>query len=799
MKFAYGASGEPSVELTVSELARLSGGAPGYPPVPDGLRPLMAGRLPGARTGAVLSLRFRDGDVEIVLRGTADAVDDRTGTVYEFVSAPRTLPRSHSAAHSSALMILACLYANENGLSSVGVCSALASPEGEGEFTPFPGSYPADALSAVLSAAVAAVRGRIAHEKRRAEVLVPALRKLPFPHASLRDGQRELIETVHSAVKRGERLFAQAPTGIGKTVSVLYGALRAAPSAGIRRIFYLTSKASTRREAFAAARRLSRSAELRTVILTAKEQICPLARGADWVCDPDRCPLMRNYAERSREAAGVLMSRYLGISPPAVSEAASAAGVCPYELSLDVSEYCDIIICDYNYVFDPAVRLRRYFSKGQEEPESRVFLIDEAHNLPDRARDMFSASLGPDDLSALTELAGADTPLREAADELSAILAGAAALCADNSVTGSDGLTSGWYYGPEPPAGIDGAVGRLCVLTERFFYTHRADRPAAAAAAGVLRKLRKWQDASDAYGRRYRTYISLDRGRVAVQLYCLDPSARLDAALAMARSSVFFSATLTPSDYFADVLGGGRGYMSLSLPSPFPRENLFVCAVTGIDTRLENRPASVRRLVYVIAAAAVTQPGNYIAFFPSYAYMEAVASAFAEKYPNVSIAVQKRGMSRAGREEFLSFFKDDTGVLRVGFCVLGGSFSEGVDLPGSRLIGAVIAGVGLPGLSAQRNMIRDYYDTAGAAARGYDYAYVFPGMNSVMQAAGRVIRRDTDRGVVILCDSRYSEPLYRGLMPPHWDGIRVTDDVSSLPAALREFWNGAGGRSGLSN
>ena len=249
---------------------------------------------------------------------------------------------------------------------------------------------------------------------------------------------------------------------------------------------------------------------------------------------------------------------------------------------------------------------------------------------------------------------------------------------------------------------------------------------------------------------------------------------------------MFFSATLTPADYFSDILGGGKDSRSVSLPSPFPRENLGLYALTSVSTRFEDRDKSYKKIVGAIAATVAARRGNYIVYFPSYKYMQSVSDIFTARYPNVPVSIQRSGMTRQEREEFLSFFEDDVGRLRVGFCVLGGSFSEGVDLPGGRLIGTLIVGVGLPGLSAERNIIRDYFENR--AECGYDYSYTYPGMNSVLQAAGRVIRRPEDRGVVVLIDDRYADEKYRMLYPPHWEGMRFAADIPALQAELAGFW-----------
>ncbi len=642
-------------------------------------------------------------------------------------------------------------------------------------------------LDGMLAMTLSLIKRRAENERERVTCVMPAAKKLRFPHGSFRAGQRELISSVYSACKSGKRLFASAPTGIGKTVSVLYGAVRAWSEGGFRRIFYLTAKASTRREAYAAAGRIcAAGAPLRTVVLTAKEQMCPIRAmrgGEGFVCNAESCPYMSGYMQKRSEAIGELLGAYHGYPAREILRCASAHGLCPYELSLDLSEYCDVIICDYNYAFDPQVKLQRYFAGGDGDC---VFLIDEAHNLPERARDIYSACLTEDDIATLRAYTAAFPKADGALEELQGALCATAKLCEDNRFCDDEGREFGYYFNREPIEGLERAVAHAADAVEKFYHAHKDDIPVASAAAAFLRLCRKWQDASDAYDGRYRTYIEMNCGKMSAKLYCLDPAGRLDDALGAAHASVFFSATLSPSEYFSDILGGGRDHRAISLPSPFPRENLFLCAVTAVSTRYEDREKSYKRISAVIAATCSARAGNYIVYFPSYKYMDGVLDIFKKKYPHVSIAVQKRGMTRNERDEFISFFREDEGKLRVGFCVLGGSFSEGMDLPGSRLIGTVVVGVGLPGLSAERNIIRDYYETKSES--GYDYAYTYPGMNGILQAAGRVIRRDTDRGVVVLVDDRYATEKYRALMPPHWEGIKFIPELRDLQAQLMEFW-----------
>ncbi len=621
-------------------------------------------------------------------------------------------------------------------------------------------------------------------EKKRADELLPALRAMKFPYPSLREGQRELIERVYSSVRRRSRLFVSAPTGIGKTVSVLYGSLRAMADGKLRRIFYLTAKQSTRKEAFAAVTLLAPSLPgLHAAVLAPKDQMCPYGN-AD--CDRSRCPLASEKAERASEA---LLKRELaahrGFPAGHIKKTALECGVCPYYYSIDLAGYCDVIICDYNSAFDPAARLRRMFEWS--DPSDSILLVDEAHNLPGRARESFSAEISSSDLVPLIRFSETDARLCDAIDAVAVAFEKCAALCEENAVTDEDGRKTGWYYSASLPeaGGLCDAVRLLDGTLAAFETAHRNDPETLAEISRPASKISKWRDASGYYNNRYRTYIKLERDVLSVRLFCLDPSERLDAVLSAVGASVFFSATLTPSDYYADLLGGGSLSEKVELPSPYPPENLFVGIYAAADTRYEARDASAKRVCAAIAATVAARRGNYMVFFPSYGYLERVSGIFREKYPQVRVAVQSRGMKASEKSAFLDFFSHEEGVLKIGFCVLGGSFSEGIDLPGDRLIGTVIVGVGLPGLSEEGNIIRDYYESRSGC--GYDYAYTYPGMNAVLQAAGRVIRSDTDRGAVILVDDRYDTEKHRAMMPDHWTPKKF-NDPASLKDALTAFW-----------
>ncbi len=628
-------------------------------------------------------------------------------------------------------------------------------------------------------------------EVTRKTEYIPSVEKIGFPYDNPREGQTELAETVFRAVRRGKRLFASAPTGIGKTMSTLYPAVKALGAGHCDRIFYLTAKASTRREAYAAAGKIfSAGAKLRTVILYAKEQVClnegGCKRGNASRCNPDECPFARGYYDRADGAVMELLSRGNGFPRVILDEVAKKHRVCPYELSLDLSLFCEIIICDYNYVFDPAVYLRRYFDVVEGERGEYVFLVDEAHNLPDRARDMYSARLSSEPFEAVyARVDPADTKLETALGGFIMTMHRMARLCTENRQKHEDGTESGYYINRAPAESFC-EQAELCRRALDAVLKADPFHPLVNEIADLTAALRRFAGIAEYYDTRFLTYAELVRGRFSIQLYCLDPAGVLNSAAARARAAVFFSATLTPLDYFVDVLGGGKGALTLALPSPYDPKNLSVTVVPSISTRMEDREKSYKRIATYIAAAVSARAGNYMVYFPSYDYLNRVYEKFAARYGQVECIVQHPAMTARERDDFLAAFKADEGHLRVGFCVLGGSFSEGVDLPGSRLIGSVIVGVGIPGLSNERNILRDYYENK--CERGYDYAYTYPGMNRVLQAAGRVIRREEDKGIVVLIDGRYAEEPYLHLYPPHWQDITAAGDAASLAHRATLFW-----------
>ena len=628
--------------------------------------------------------------------------------------------------------------------------------------------------------------------RERYKVRMPAAASAPFPYKSLRDSQAEMIKECYRDIKQGNRLFCQAPTGIGKTISTLYPSVKRMGEGLADKVFYLTGKSSIKREAFHALEKMnSAGSRVKGMVLSSREQMCALdasARGCGRLssnCRPELCPYARAYYNKLSAALEEFTSAGDCFDSSAIKAFAKAREICPYEFSLDLSELCDVIICDYNYVFSPTVYLKRYFDeKFGGGREKYIFLVDEAHNLPDRARDMYSSRLSSDDFERIISLLGEDSALTHASLSVLKSFENLERLCADNMKYDADGSSVGYSVERALPENF---VRDLAAFSEKCdgWMKYNESHSAYAAVEELSYKLFEFEKICECFDRHYLTFINTVNHKASLLLYCLDPSYNLSVALDRSVASVLFSATLTPTDYFADILGGGKKTVSVSFESPFPRENLCVAVVDKISTRYEDREKSNKKILSCIAATLSGKVGNYMVFFPSYGYMESILKLFKAKYPKVTVLPQKKNMTISEREAYLDEFRDD-GKTRVGFCVLGGSFSEGIDLPGKRLIGVVVVGVGLPGISDENNIIRDYYDEK--CSQGYDYAYTYPGMNSVLQAVGRVIRTESDRGIAVLIDDRYGEAKYRALYPAEWKDMKLVGNPASLAEIARRFW-----------
>jgi DNA excision repair protein ERCC-2 len=600
-----------------------------------------------------------------------------------------------------------------------------------------------------------------------------SIKQISFPFNNYRRGQRELAVTAYRAIRDGRKLFAQAPTGIGKTIATLFPAIKAIGEGHASKIFYLTAKTITRTIAEKALESLRRSGlSIKSVTITAKDKICFNPQLSN--CDPEFCEYARGYYDRVKDAISDIF-HLDSFTRPAIEEYAYKHRICPFEFTLDLSLNSDCIICDYNYVFDPKVYLKRFFMDQKEE---FIFLIDEAHNLVDRSREMFSAELTKREILDLKKAVKKELP------KLSPILNKINTCFIDvrKSIEKSEKSN---IVQKEKPIDILELVKKFINISEAWLSKNEPG-PFREALLDLYFKTLSFINISDSYSERYVTYFEKVPDDIKVKLFCLDPSYILAEAMKRGKAIILFSATLTPMNYFTKILGGDEASVSLKLPSPFERNNLCLLLDDKTSTKYRMRENTYDSITLSLISVIKGKVGNYLVYFPSYKYMNEIYNRFCALETGVDVILQKDGMTESDREGFLNEFSDSKNKSLLGFAVMGGIFGEGIDLVGERLSGAIIVGVGLPQICLERDIIRDYFNDINE--QGYEYAYVYPGMNKVLQAVGRVIRTETDLGAVLLIDERFSTALYRDLCPQEWHPILKVSNVNDIEAKIKDFW-----------
>ena len=601
------------------------------------------------------------------------------------------------------------------------------------------------------------------------EIRDGSIKDLPFPFEGYRGGQRELAVATYSTIKEKKNIFAQAPTGIGKTMSTLYPSIKSIGERISRKVFYLTAKTITREVPKSSMElMMQKGLRAKTLVITAKEKICT---NEEVKCNPRDCKAAKGHFDRVNDAIMDIFYNEDLMTREIILEYALKHRVCPFEFSLDVSLWCDVIICDYNYVFNPQVYLRRFF-EGEEE--DYVFLIDEAHNLVDRSREMFSAEIHKADFMDIKELFVDKYPaIYKSINKCKNIL---------NKLKKDLGVEDNYYQSDEI-TDIYYPFKKLITLMEPWLIEEK-NNPKYDKVIDLYFNINLYLKISDFYDEHYVTYFDNRDNDLTLRLYCVDPSYLLSQALKRGRAAVFFSATLTPLDYHRDLLGGYKDDYDIKLGSPFPRENLLLMINDHLSTKYKDREKTYLDVVENIEILVNNKAGNYFVFFPSYVYMKNVYEILVQRNPYLDIIIQESSMSEVEREEYLQRFSQEENV--IAFAVMGGIFSEGIDLTGEKLIGAVVVGVGLPQICFERDIIKDYFNHN--LGRGFEYAYVYPGMNKVLQAAGRVIRSEEDRGVILLIDDRYGSFRYKELFPKEWTRFKRIWDNAQMKELLDKFW-----------
>ena len=599
-----------------------------------------------------------------------------------------------------------------------------------------------------------------------------SIKEIQFPY-EYREGQKELAGSVYRSILREKRLFIQAPTGTGKTLAAMFPAVKAMGEGLSDKIFYLTAKTITRTVA-ANCLDLLREQNLRmkSVLLTAKEKICFCE---EVNCNPDACPYAKGHFDRVNDAVfEILNTDRDQMTREILQEQAKKWQVCPFELSLDVSTWVDTVICDYNYAFDPRAHLKRFFYEGTKE--DYIFLVDEAHNLVERARNMYSASICKEDFLELKRLLKGKAPkVEKQLTKSNSHLLELKRECESYEILKD---MNALYL---QLLALSGEIQEYLEIAD--------DGEIKKEVTEFYLNLRTFLNTYDVMDESYTIYSQLcSDGKFRLYLFCIHPANRLKEYLQHGRGCVFFSATFLPIQYYKELLSGNIEDYAVYATSCFPTENQLVFVGNDVTSKYTRR--SVReyeKISSYIEKTIESRKGNYLIFFPSYEMMESVYGTFAASCGTKQYVckLQSSNMSEKEREDFLNEFEKEQDVSLLGFCVMGGIFSEGIDLTEERLIGAVIVGTGLPRVCTEREILKQYFDERGLG--GFDYAYLYPGMNKVLQSAGRVIRTAADKGCVLLLDERFARNEYKKLFPREWKQP-VFGNIADLQNVLQNFW-----------
>lgn len=751
---------------------------------------------------------------------TQDTFLDRTGKSEEMVyideikGVYRNVATMEASVyvHKAQAMCYAYIYALQNHLDQIGVQMTYCNLDTE-DVKLFQEVFAWDALADWFGNLIAEYRKwadwQIMWRRKRQE----SIQNLEFPYP-YREGQRKLVGDVYRTIRRGKNLFLQAPTGVGKTISTIFPAVKAVGEELADRIFYLTAKtitATVAKETFGLLREQGYQAKI--IQLTAKEKLCLCGNTAieqeaadqdnpypdfpqiKLECNPQNCPYAKGHFDRVNDAVFELLQASDLFTREEILAQARKHRVCPFELSLDVATWCDNILCDYNYVFDPNVYLKRFFQDSSKE--KYLFLVDEAHNLVDRSREMYSATLYKEDILAVKKIMKPhNQAIARTLDKCNKAMLDFKRECENYSVCESVGVLT--FY-----------LMRLVSQMEEFFEKPR-EFPDKKTVLDFYFELRNFVNIYDLVDENYVIYDEMQEdGRFMIKLFCVDPSKNLQKCIDKSVSTIFFSATLLPINYYKRLLSTKEDNYAIYAQSTFDETQRLLAFGRDVSTKYTRRgPAEYEKIARYIRAAIRSKKGNYMVFFPSYKMMQDVYDVFvrveresdtrngvavsdeqniAEESleESLTIIMQHSNMNEAEREEFLQAFEQEDGGTLVAFCVMGGIFGEGIDLKNDRLIGAVIVGTGLPQISNEREILKQYYDKQGLS--GFDYAFRYPGINKVLQAAGRVIRTQEDRGIIVLLDERFLQSDYNALYPREWKN-RIVGNVETVDAEICKFW-----------
>lgn len=674
--------------------------------------------------------------------------------------------------HLAQAKCYASMVAEQEGVDEIGVQMTYCQMETE-EVKRFQYSYQSNELKVWFDEVIRQYKkwAKFQIEWRKARNASIKGIEFPFPY---RKGQRDLAVSVYRTILRKKKLFIQAPTGVGKTISTVFPAVKAVGEELGEKIFYLTAKTITRTVAEQAFETLrEQNLKFKVITLTAKEKICFCEETS---CNPDDCPYAKGHFDRVNDAVYELLMREDVMSREVLEVQARKHKVCPFEMALDVSTWVDGVICDYNYVFDPDARLRRFFAEGGAG--GYLFLIDEAHNLVERGRQMYSAELCKEDFLAVKKLVKGEAPrFAKRLEACNKILLAMKKECENYKVL--DNIS---HFG----------IQLMNVLSETDRYLEECvDKEVRETVLDFYFQVRSFLNIYDGLDENYVVYTEYqENGRFVLKLFCVNPAANLQKCLDKGNSAVFFSATLLPIQYYKRLLSTEKDNYAVYIDSSFDTKKRLLMNGVDVSTRYAMRSREMyQRYATYIFRVVKAKMGNYLIFFPSYRFMEDVYQEFtqllASDEEEMELVIQQKHMDEEERENFLRAFEMGREKSLIGFGVLGGIFSEGIDLTNEKLIGTLIIGTGLPQVCNEREILKSYFDQKGLY--GFDYAYRYPGMNKVLQAAGRVIRTEDDRGVILLLDERFQREKGKEIFPKEWaDCERCRLDI--VEEKIRLFW-----------
>ena len=732
-----------------------------------GHRMLQSAPEPGVENEVPVRAAIAGELVELTVFGRIDRLHEGR-RVEEIKTTLGDAPGEPVPVHRAQAECYAHMVCQAQDLPGIEVCVTYVSLA-DGVLTRFVQTRTREELAAAFASYARPYLAHLEAQARHRAALGQEMRALAFPFPRYRAGQRELAREIYLGIRDRRQVLAQAPTGTGKTMAALFPALKGMGEGLVETVFYLTARTTTRQAAVDALRRLP-PGHLRAVVLYAREALCPQAAQTGEMpdCAPEICPRARGYYDRLPQALRAAQDLRGPLEREGLLRLAEEYSLCPFELALDIALDADVIIADYNYLFDPRVRLQR-FATGSWR--GRVLLLDEAHNLPDRGREMYSARLSSQEIAAVCALIPGPMrrgPLHRALRRLQKAL--------------KDALNAGDVprSAPCPPPET------LLSSCEEALSAFAQDPAAQGAAAGRLRLALTsflWQ-AAHVTEDHVLLFSAEGRDKV-LTLFCADASGEMRKVLRRARCAVLFSATLTPLPFYRALCGAAEDSACVTLRSPFPRENLLVLHLP-VNTRYRARERTLPQVAAAIASLVLSRKnGNFIAFFPSHAYLRAAFPLLAALLQGqAEVLMQEAEMDEGARQAFLARFSPEPQGRLLGLCAMGGIFAEGVDLVSERLCGAAVVGTGLPQVGLERETLRARYEAVYGA--GYDFSYLYPGIGRVLQAAGRVIRSETDRGTLLLLDDRYGAAQTRALLPPEWDirRVRAPEEIRALCAAF---------------